>query len=332
MFYFPLTPRLKRLYMSKRTVGHLALVRQHLGSGRVLRIRRTEVVMTTTPRTTLTMDTVVGLEMKNARVDPSIDEGRLRKDFLKKAAERYANFTYNQRNPGRLKKKKKDPRPFEQLKKAQFFELQEEATQNGLQVTDEEIWYSLVEGHNTNDGYPRQGPPRKVFKPSSPEEPKSPLPRSAPSTSRGTQSLVSRGNQKSFPEVGLGHLAKNLSPRLLRHEKALSRGRSHPPHEALGPFPEVGRGHLAKNLSPCLPRHEKALSRGRSHPPHEALGSFPEVGLGHLAKNLSHRLPRHQKVLPRGRPHPPRKALKSSFLEASQSPLPRLVPSTSRGT
>ncbi|VFQ70081.1 unnamed protein product [Cuscuta campestris] len=128
---------------------------------------------------------------KNARVDPSIDEGRLRKAFLKKAAERYANFTYNQRNPGRLKKKKKmDPRPFEQLKKAkkkgghvsvdeviihtktkkhdgktwvdpehaelqaQFFELREEATQNVLQVTDEEIWYSLVEGHNAENRVP----------------------------------------------------------------------------------------------------------------------------------------------------------------------------------
>ncbi|VFQ59393.1 unnamed protein product [Cuscuta campestris] len=54
---------------------------------------------------------------KNARVDPSIDEGRLRKAFLKKAAEWFTNFTYNQKNPGRLKKKKMDPRPFEQLKK-----------------------------------------------------------------------------------------------------------------------------------------------------------------------------------------------------------------------
>ncbi|VFQ84525.1 unnamed protein product [Cuscuta campestris] len=176
---------------------------------------------------------------KNARVDPSIDEGRLRKAFLMKAAERYANFTYNQRNPSRLKKKKMDPRPFEQLKKvweedpeflelskikkknrrkgkedgpalgtycggsvpfsenmnrltkkkggpvsldeviihiktkkhddktwvdpehaelqAQFFELREEARQNGLQVTDEEIWYSLVEGHNAKNRVPGVG-------------------------------------------------------------------------------------------------------------------------------------------------------------------------------
>ncbi|VFQ96743.1 unnamed protein product [Cuscuta campestris] len=56
---------------------------------------------------------------KNARVDLSIDEGRLRKAFLKKAVERYANFTYNQRNPTQLMKKKMDPRPFEQLKKAE---------------------------------------------------------------------------------------------------------------------------------------------------------------------------------------------------------------------
>ncbi|VFQ85579.1 unnamed protein product [Cuscuta campestris] len=128
---------------------------------------------------------------KNARVDLSIDEGRLRKVFLKKAAERYANFMYNQRNPTRLKKKKKDPRPFEQLKKkksgpvqldeviihtktkkhddktwvdpehaelqAQFFELREEARQKGLQVTDQEIWYSLVEGHNVKNRVPGVG-------------------------------------------------------------------------------------------------------------------------------------------------------------------------------
>ncbi|VFQ93544.1 unnamed protein product [Cuscuta campestris] len=37
---------------------------------------------------------------------------------------------------------------------AQFFELREEATQNGLQVTDEEIWYSLVEGHNAKNRVP----------------------------------------------------------------------------------------------------------------------------------------------------------------------------------
>ncbi|VFQ95684.1 unnamed protein product [Cuscuta campestris] len=72
---------------------------------------------------------------KNARVDPSIDEGRLRKAFLKKAAERYANFTYNQRNPSRLKKKKKDPRPFEQLKKVweedpEFLELSKTKKKN----------------------------------------------------------------------------------------------------------------------------------------------------------------------------------------------------------
>ncbi|RAL45396.1 hypothetical protein DM860_013792 [Cuscuta australis] len=192
--------------------------------------------------------TRVPIITKNARVDPSIDEGRLRKAFLRKAAERYASYTYNQRNPTRLKKKKMDPRPLEQLKKvweedpeflelskikkknrrkgkedgpalgtycggsipfsenmnrlakkkgapvlldeviihtktkkhdgktwvdpghaelqvlstickivwvhahnAQFFELREEARQNGLKVTDEEIWYSLVEGHNAKN-------------------------------------------------------------------------------------------------------------------------------------------------------------------------------------
>ncbi|VFQ79865.1 unnamed protein product [Cuscuta campestris] len=34
---------------------------------------------------------------------------------------------------------------------AQFFELREEARQNGLKVTDKEIWYSLVEGHNAKN-------------------------------------------------------------------------------------------------------------------------------------------------------------------------------------
>ncbi|VFQ90817.1 unnamed protein product [Cuscuta campestris] len=40
---------------------------------------------------------------------------------------------------------------------AQFFELREEARQNGLKVTDEEIWYSLVEGHNAKNRVPGVG-------------------------------------------------------------------------------------------------------------------------------------------------------------------------------
>ncbi|VFQ69756.1 unnamed protein product [Cuscuta campestris] len=40
---------------------------------------------------------------------------------------------------------------------AQFFELHEEARQKGLQVTDQEIWYSLVGGHNTKNRVPGVG-------------------------------------------------------------------------------------------------------------------------------------------------------------------------------
>ncbi|VFQ69657.1 unnamed protein product [Cuscuta campestris] len=62
-------------------------------------------------------------------------KGMLRKAFLKKAAERYASYTYNQRNPTRLKKKKMDPRPLEQLKKVweedpEFLELSKTKKKN----------------------------------------------------------------------------------------------------------------------------------------------------------------------------------------------------------
>ncbi|VFQ66931.1 unnamed protein product [Cuscuta campestris] len=40
---------------------------------------------------------------------------------------------------------------------AQFLELREEARKKGLKVTDEQIWYSLVEGHNAKNRVPGVG-------------------------------------------------------------------------------------------------------------------------------------------------------------------------------
>ncbi|VFQ84481.1 unnamed protein product [Cuscuta campestris] len=154
---------------------------------------------------------------KNARPDPAINEGKLRKAFLKKAAKRYSGYTYNvwdedpefqevsktkkknmqkgredgpalgtycggsipfSENMNRLSKKKGAPVSLDEViihtktKKhdgqswvdpvvaelqAQFLELREEARKKGLKVTDEQIWYSLVEGHNAKNRVPGVG-------------------------------------------------------------------------------------------------------------------------------------------------------------------------------
>ncbi|VFQ74692.1 unnamed protein product [Cuscuta campestris] len=161
---------------------------------------------------------------KNARVDPSIDEGMPRKAFLRKAAERYASYTYNQRNPTRLKKKKMDPRPLEQLKKvweedpeflelrhaelqAQFFELREEARQNGLKVTDEEIWYSLVEGHNAKNRVPGFGDYAREMKKINPSS--KPCRSSTSSSSAAEMAALKEQNQRLQEQ--LDNLTSNLS-------------------------------------------------------------------------------------------------------------------------
>ncbi|VFQ90250.1 unnamed protein product [Cuscuta campestris] len=226
---------------------------------------------------------------KNARVDPSIDEGMLRKAFLRKAAERYASYTYNQRNPTRLKKKKMDPRPLEQLKKvweedpeflelsktkkknrrkgkedgpalgtycggsipfsenmnrlakkkgapvqldeviihtktkkhdgktwvdpghaelqAQFFELREEARQNGLKVTDEEIWYSLVEGHNAKNRVPGVGDYAREMKKINPSS----KPRRSSTSSSSAVEMAALKEQNQRLQEQLDNLTSNLS-------------------------------------------------------------------------------------------------------------------------
>ncbi|VFQ96797.1 unnamed protein product [Cuscuta campestris] len=227
--------------------------------------------------------------IKNARVDPSIDEGRLRKAFLRKAAERYASYTYNQRNPTRLKKKKMDPRPLEQLKKvweedpeflelskikkknirkgkedgpalgtycggsipfsenmnrlakkkgapvlldeviihtktkkhdgktwvdpghaelqAQFFELREEARQNGLKVTDEEIWYSLVEGHNAKNRVPGVGDYVREMKKINPSS----KPHRSSTSSSSTAEMAALKEQNQRLHEQLDNLTSSLS-------------------------------------------------------------------------------------------------------------------------
>ncbi|VFQ67200.1 unnamed protein product [Cuscuta campestris] len=239
---------------------------------------------------------------KNARVDPSIDEGRLRKTFLKKAAERYAKFTYNQRNPRRLKKKKKDPRPFEQLKKvweedpeflylskikkknrrkgkedgpalgtycggsvpfyenmnrlakkkagpmsldeviihrktkkhddktwvdpehaelqAQFFEQREEARQNGLQVTDEEIWYSLVEGHNAKNRIPGIGDYEQEMRKMNPSS----KPRRSSTSSRSTAEISALKEQNQRVQEQIDSLTSNLSLTIQEDKRKLYGG------------------------------------------------------------------------------------------------------------
>ncbi|VFQ65573.1 unnamed protein product [Cuscuta campestris] len=190
---------------------------------------------------------------KNAIVDPSIDEGSLWKAFLKKPVERYVNFTYNQRNLSRLKKKKKDPRPFEQLKKvweedpefpelsktkkknrmkgkedgpalgtyfggsvpfsenmnrlAQFFELYEEVRQKGLQVTDQEIWYSLVDGHNAKNCVPGVSDyEREMRKMNS-----SSKPRRSSTSSRSTAEMATLKEQNQRLQEQIDSLPSNLS-------------------------------------------------------------------------------------------------------------------------
>ncbi|VFR00834.1 unnamed protein product [Cuscuta campestris] len=125
----------------------------------------------------------------------------------KKAAERYASYTYNQRNPTRLKKKKMDPRPLEQLKKAQFFELREEARQNGLKVTDEEIWYSLVKGHNAKNRVPRVGDYAREVKKINPSS----KPRRSSTSSSSAAEMAALKEQNQRLQEQIDNLTSSLS-------------------------------------------------------------------------------------------------------------------------
>ncbi|VFQ65961.1 unnamed protein product [Cuscuta campestris] len=85
-------------------------------------------------------------------------------------------------------------------------ELQE-ATQNGLQVTDEEIWCSLVEGHNAKNRVPRVGDYEREMRKMNPSS--KPLRSSTSSRSTAEISALKEQNQRLQEQID--SLTSNLS-------------------------------------------------------------------------------------------------------------------------
>ncbi|VFQ77742.1 unnamed protein product [Cuscuta campestris] len=125
---------------------------------------------------------------KNARVDPSIDEGMLRKAFLRKAAKRVDTT-------------------FVVELMAQIFELREEARQNGLKVTEEGIWYSLVEGHNAKNRVPGVGDYAREMKKINPSS----KPRRSSTSSSSAAEMAALKEQNQRLQEQLDNLTSNLS-------------------------------------------------------------------------------------------------------------------------
>ncbi|VFQ76738.1 unnamed protein product [Cuscuta campestris] len=90
---------------------------------------------------------------------------------------------------------------------AQFFELCEEATQNGLQVTDEEIWYSLVEGHNAKNRVPGVGDDEREMRKMNPSS----KPRRSRTSSRSTAEISALKEQNQRLQEQIDSLTSNLS-------------------------------------------------------------------------------------------------------------------------
>ncbi|VFQ88701.1 unnamed protein product [Cuscuta campestris] len=96
---------------------------------------------------------------------------------------------------------------------AQFLELREEARKKGLKVTDEQIWYSLVEGHNAKNRVPGVGDyeheMRKMNQSSKPR-------RSAKTSSSAMEIAALRAKNEKLQEE-FDNLRSNLT--LIIHEE-----------------------------------------------------------------------------------------------------------------
>ncbi|VFQ95859.1 unnamed protein product, partial [Cuscuta campestris] len=90
---------------------------------------------------------------------------------------------------------------------AQFFELREEATQNGLQVTNEEIWYSIVEGHNAKNRVPGVGDYEREMRKMNPSS----KPRRSSTSSRSTAEISALKEQNQRLQEQIDSLTSNLS-------------------------------------------------------------------------------------------------------------------------
>ncbi|VFQ65965.1 unnamed protein product [Cuscuta campestris] len=90
---------------------------------------------------------------------------------------------------------------------AQFFELREEARQNGLKVTDEEIWYLLVEGHNAKNRVPGVGYYARKMKKINPSS----KPRRSSTSSSSAAEMAALKEQNQRLQEQLDNLTSNLS-------------------------------------------------------------------------------------------------------------------------
>ncbi|VFQ90308.1 unnamed protein product [Cuscuta campestris] len=112
---------------------------------------------------------------------------------------------------------------------AQFFELREEATQNGLQVTDEEIWYSLVEGHNAKNRVPGVGDYEREMRKMNPSS----KPRRSSTSSRSTAEISALKEQNQRLQEQIDSLTSNLSLTIQEEIRKLYGGNL-PRREAVG--------------------------------------------------------------------------------------------------
>ncbi|VFQ84575.1 unnamed protein product [Cuscuta campestris] len=90
---------------------------------------------------------------------------------------------------------------------AQFFKLREEARQNGLKVIDEEIWYSVVEGHNAKNRVPGVGDYAREMKKVNPSS----KPRRSSTSSSSAVEMAALKEQNQRLQEQLDNLTSNLS-------------------------------------------------------------------------------------------------------------------------
>ncbi|VFQ69658.1 unnamed protein product [Cuscuta campestris] len=105
---------------------------------------------------------------------------------------------------------------------AQFFELREEARQNGLKVTDEEIWYSLVEGHNAKNRVPGVGDYAREMKKINPSS----KPRRSSTSSSSTAEMAALKEQNQRLQEQLDNLTSNLSLTIQKEIRKLYGGQA----------------------------------------------------------------------------------------------------------
>ncbi|VFQ70701.1 unnamed protein product [Cuscuta campestris] len=107
---------------------------------------------------------------------------------------------------------------------AQFFELRKEARQNGLKVTDEEIWYSLVEGHNAENRVHGVGDYAQEMKKINPSS----KPRCSSTSSSSAAEMAALKEQNQRLQEQIDNLTSRLSLTIQEEIRKLYGGNLHP--------------------------------------------------------------------------------------------------------